>query len=318
MDTKDIEASMDRGDYTSNDIYGLAGILRAGKAAKRDGYERLSEDEFQRLDVIGLLLSKLEGVDPQHYTVGIGGDEWRRFGDAFSKLKRIVDSLRIEGIVDRVAFALGGTVHYHISERQAYSEYLYNQVRAILRKIIPPTEEGSTAVRSVEAIEVQEEINDLLDFKAFVERDGFKALWNDSKVCSRLKNGHQDAQSQFMAFLRGARIYTNSSQYKQVSEGAGFADVISIEKNGVKRLFELKVISSKHNRFQEGLFQLFDYICKEGLRTGYYIVFDARDPSKRDAQYEKKYLKEQKTIHIILIDIHQIAPTRKYRMQNSS
>ena len=234
MDTKDIEASMDRGDYTSNDTYGLAGILRAGKAANRDGYERLSEDEFQRLDVIGLLLSKLEGVDPQHYTVGIGGDEWRRFGDAFSKLKRIVDSLRIEGIVDRVAFALGGTVHYHIAERQAYSEYLYNQVSAILRKIIPLTEEGSTAVRSVEAIEVQEEINDLLDFPAFVERDGFKALWNDSKVCSRLKNGHEEiAQSQFMAFLRGARIYTNSSQYKQVSEGAGFADVISIEKNGV-------------------------------------------------------------------------------------
>lgn len=85
-----------------------------------------------------------------------------------------------------------------------------------------------------------------------------------------------------MAFLRGARIYMNSTQYKQVSEGADFADVISIEKNGVKRLFELKVISDKHNRFHEGLFQLFDYICKEGLRTGYYVVFDARDPSKAE------------------------------------
>lgn len=116
-----------------------------------------------------------------------------------------------------------------------------------------------------------------------------------------------------MAFLRGAKIYTNSSQYKQVSEGAGFADVISIEKNGVKRLFELKVISDKHNRFHEGLFQLFDYICKEGLKTGCYIVFDARDPSKRNAQYETEYSKEQKTIHVILIDIHQIAPTKNLR-----
>lgn len=69
MNVKNIEASMDRGDYTSNDIYGLAGIMRAGKAANRDGHERLSEDDFQRLDITGLLLSKLEGADPQHYTV---------------------------------------------------------------------------------------------------------------------------------------------------------------------------------------------------------------------------------------------------------
>jgi hypothetical protein len=78
------------------------------------------------------------------------------------------------------------------------------------------------------------------------------------------------------------------------------------------------VISDKHNRFHEGLFQLFDYICKEGLRTGYYIVFDARDPSKLNAQYEKEYSKEQKTIHVILIDILQIAPTKKFKMQTST
>jgi hypothetical protein len=53
-------------------------------------------------------------------------------------------------------------------------------------------------------------------------------------------------------------------------------------------------------------------------QAGYYIVFDARDPSKLNAQYEKEYSKEQKTIHVILIDILQIAPTKKFKMQTST
>ncbi len=47
MAIADIEASMDRGDCTSNEIYGLADILRADKAAKKAGYEPLSEDDFE-------------------------------------------------------------------------------------------------------------------------------------------------------------------------------------------------------------------------------------------------------------------------------
>ncbi len=264
------------------------------------------------------MLSKLESADPQHYSVGIGGDEWRRFGDVFSKLRRIIESLKIEDIIDHVGFALGGSAYYHIAERQHYKDYLYHQVRAVLRKIVPATEEATTSGRSVVDIELQEEINDLLEFKAFIERDGFKAFWNDSKVCSDLKNASEEnARAQFMAFLRGGRVYTNTSEYKEANEGAGFADVISIGKEGAKRLFELKVISDKHNRFQEGLVQLFDYICKEGLKIGYYLVFDARHPSKRNDQYEKVYPKDQKTIRVILIDIHQIAPTKKFKMQES-
>jgi hypothetical protein len=318
MNIGEIEASMDRGDYSSNEIYGLSGSLRADKNAKKAGYERLSEDDFERLDIVALLLSKLESVDPQNYTVGVGGDEWRRFGDVFSKLKRIIDSLEIEDIIDYVGFALGGSAHFHIVERQLYRDFLYNQIKAILRKVASASKEGATG-KYVEDIEVQEDLIDLTDFQVFVERDGFKALWNNSQVGSELKNHpEENARAQFMAFLRGAGIYNKASQYKEVSEGAGFADVISIEQNGAKRLFELKVISDKHNRFQEGLVQLFEYISKERLKVGYYIVFDARSPLKRSEQYEKIYHQGEKTIHVILVDIHQIAPTKKFRMESES
>lgn len=80
----------------------------------------------------------------------------------------------------------------------------------------------------------------------------------------------------FLAWEEG--IFIKGSHHREVPTRAGYSDVVRIERSGIKRLFELKVITIENNRFTIGLDQLFDYMCKEDVTVGYYLVFEARNP----------------------------------------
>lgn len=70
--------------------------------------------------------------------------------------------------------------------RDQYKDYLYNQIRFVIRKIQQPKIPTTNA--SAKDISTKEEINDLDDFRLFVEKDGFLAFWNNSGVGKSLKN----------------------------------------------------------------------------------------------------------------------------------
>jgi hypothetical protein len=223
----------------------------------------------------------------------------------------MIRALELEDIIDRVSPALGGTYFYHIAQRDLYKDYLYNQIRSVIRKIYQP--KISTSDTAANDTSTEEVINDLRDFRLFVEKDGFLAFWNDSGVGKNLKNHPEEiARAEFMAFLAGEGIFTKGSQHREVPTGAGYSDVVRIESSGIKRLFELKVIMKENNRFTVGIHQLFDYMCKEDVNVGYYLLFEARSPNHRSAKFEHEYNKNNKKILVTVIDIHPIAPTKKF------
>jgi hypothetical protein len=114
-----------------------------------------------------------------------------------------------------------------------------------------------------------------------------------------------------MAFLAGEDIFIEGSQHREVPTGAGYADILRIERSGIKQPFELKIITKKKNRFMIGLDQLFDYMCKEDVTVGYYLVFEARNPDHRNDKFEPEYDNDNKKILVTVIDIHPVAPTKK-------
>ena len=50
-------------------------------------------------------------------------------------------------------------------------------------------------------------------------------------------------------------------------EGAGRLDIIRIVESGIKRIFELKIISEAQNRYEGGFTQLVYYLTKEDIDT---------------------------------------------------
>lgn len=82
----------------------------------------------------------------------------------------MVKALELEDIIDYVGAALGGTCFYHIAQRDQYKDYLYNQIRFVIRKIQQPKIPTTNA--SAKDISTKEEINDLDDFRLFVEKMG--------------------------------------------------------------------------------------------------------------------------------------------------
>lgn len=308
MEVEEIEAQLDNNDFNSNEIYGLAGLLRSDREAKKKGYERITDDDIERINVTALLLQKLEQSPPKQYHVHLDQEDYKKFGDVYSKVKAMIKALELEDIIDYVSPVLGGAYYYHVAQRDKYRDYLYNQIRFVIRKVKQP-KKGQITPKD---IAIQEEVNDLKDFKLFVEKDGFLAFWNNSAVGKELKNHVEEiARAEFMAFLAGEGIFIKGSQFREIPEGAGYSDVVRIEQSGTKRLFELKVISKEKDRFKQGLAQLFDYMSKEDVSIGYYVIFDARHPDERKEAYEQEYTKGSAKILVTVIDIYPIAPTRK-------
>lgn len=110
-----IESQLDDCDFTSKQAYGLAANLNLDKRARKKGYERITDDDIERINVAGLLLAEVATANGNN--VNINKNEYDQFGDVHSKVKAMVKALELEDIIDHVGAALGGTYFYHIAQR---------------------------------------------------------------------------------------------------------------------------------------------------------------------------------------------------------
>jgi hypothetical protein len=170
MNIEDMDSELDDGDFTSMQAYELGASLIRDKKARKKRYERITEDDIERINVAGLLLSKYEVANANENNVNVNKNEYDQFGDVYSKVKAMIKGLKLEDIIDYVSAALGGTYFYHIAQRDQYKDYLYNQIRFVIRKVQQPKIPTTNA--SAKDIPTRDVINDLRDFRLFVEKDG--------------------------------------------------------------------------------------------------------------------------------------------------
>jgi hypothetical protein len=311
MKIEDIEDQLNRDDFSSQQVYELVTSLIRDKKAQKKKYERITDDDIERINVAGLLLSKSEVATTNQNNVVLNKNEYDRFGDVYSKVKAMIKELELEAIIDFVSAAIGGIYFYHIAQRDQYKDYLYNQIRFVIRKVQEPKIPTNAFVKDIPTREV---IRDLDSFRLFVEKDGFLAFWENSSVGKSLKNYPEEiAHAELLAFFAGEDIFIKGAQYREVPTGAGYSDIIRIESGGVKLLFEIKVIKENENRFTEGLHQLFYYMCKDDVTIGYYIIFETRSRNHRTDKFKSEYNKDnKKKILVTVIDIYPVAHTKKF------
>ena len=259
-------------------------------------------DSLERLRLALLLIEKFESSKP-NYNISFGRGDWSDDTLPFGRLKSFLEDLKYSDIIEHLVFALGGNGFFTVVKKFEFFkavEELVNEVKENLRK----TEE-----------EAQEEIikhfrNDIMgdfqEFKAFVEKDGFLAFWENNKVNGTLKNHPEEiGKSQLMAFLTG-----RGTGYlaREVPTGKGFQDIIFVQDPKSPVIIETKVLSAEVNKYEEGKFQLKDYVQKNSHNEGYYVLFQT-DNYYDDASFEEENIK----INQIVIKIAPQAPTKAFR-----
>ena len=259
-------------------------------------------DSLERLRLALLLIEKFESSKP-NYNISFGRGDWSDYTLPFGRLKSFLEDLKYSDIIEHLVFALGGNGFFTVVKKFEFFkavEELVNEVKENLRK----TEE-----------EAQEEIikhfrNDIMgdfqEFKAFVEKDGFLAFWENNKVNGTLKNHPEEiGKSQLMAFLTG-----RGTGYlaREVPTGKGFQDIIFVQDPKSPVIVETKVLSVEANKYEEGKFQLKDYVKKNSHNEGYYVIFQTNNYYD-DASFEEENIK----INQIVINIAPQAPTKAFR-----
>jgi hypothetical protein len=58
MKLEDIESKLDDHNFTSKQAYNLAASVIRNKTARKKEYERITDDDIERINLAGLLLSK--------------------------------------------------------------------------------------------------------------------------------------------------------------------------------------------------------------------------------------------------------------------
>ncbi len=279
----------------------------------------ICSDDYQILKLARLLIIKIN-TDASKNHISITGDDWRKEGVDFSLIKFWMDDLEINRIIAYKFIALGGNAGFEVVRRRDFLKFIYDEVNNVINNlrlnqesIIQPKELITTDVTSQIQQRRETEIhNTLLSFKQFVERDGWRALWTDGSIkTENIKNCPEEiGKSQLMAFLKGYSITfeIRHNTFQEVPEGAGFCDVIHIDHFGRKFVFELKIWRGQQY-FDTGIKELDSYLYHEGLNEGFYILFDTRIREKNSIITPIR-TKNNKTIHVVQIDIAQIPPTR--------
>ena len=277
----------------------------------------ICEDDFQVLRLARLFIIKLLDTNGQRNHVQITRDEWREENINFSLIKFWIDDFELNRLISHKFYALGGHAGFDVVRQRDLLSYIYDEIKNVIDNLRLDSE--SPEIISTDVTEqVQErretQIKNTLDqFKQFVERDGWRAFWTNGTVrANNLKNHPEEiGKSQIMAFLKGFGITfeIHHNTFQEVQEGAGFCDVIHIDHLGKKFVFELKIWRGD-SYYQTGITELGNYLSHEHLDEGFYIIFDprVRDKTSLDSSIQTE---NNKRIHIIQIDIAQIAPTRQ-------
>lgn len=305
----DIYNWLDQRDFESREAIVTANFLKGKIEEKAQDYVRITSDDIQRIHLIAVLLKKVENLDASN-SCSVRPEEYAAYGDVLSKLRFILDDLKTNRIIDRLDWILGGACFFHVVDIGKFKDFMYDEIRAVLKKVKTGTRDASIGI-SLEERDDNRMLQQLDHFQKFVERDGFLAFWKNSSVGNELKSYPEEiGRGELMAFLSGLGFFDRGSEFREVHEGAGRSDIVRVEVGGKKRLFEVKVISEDQNRYEEGFTQLFDYMQKENVDTSFYVVLEARPPTKRTT-FEPERLKDGKKVLVKRIDIYQIAPTKK-------
>lgn len=279
----------------------------------------ICEDDIQVLKLARLVILKLLNTDSSQ--IQITGEDWRQENIDFSLIKFWIDDFELNRIISYKLYALGGHAVFNLVRQRDLLRYVYDEINAVINNLRLGTESAEKKDEIVvtdlsEQIQEKREshiINSLESFKQFVERDGWRAFWIDGSVrTNRLKNQPEEiGKSQIMAFLKGygIKFEIRHNTFQEVQEGAGFCDVIHIDHFGIRFVFELKIWRGKAYH-QTGIKELDSYLSHENLDEGFYVIFDKRTRDKT-ALITPITTDLGKIIHIIQIDIAQIAPTNQ-------
>ena len=279
----------------------------------------ICEDDIQVLKLARLVILKLLNADSSQ--IQITGEDWRQENIDFSLIKFWIDDFELNRIISYKLYALGGHAVFNIVKERDLLRYVYDEINAVINNLRLGTESAEKKDDIVvtdlsEQIQEKREshiINSLESFKQFVERDGWRAFWIDGSVrTNRLKNQPEEiGKSQIMAFLKGygIKFEIRHNTFQEVQEGAGFCDVIHIDHFGRRFVFELKIWRGE-TYHQTGIKELDSYLSHENLDEGFYVIFDKRTRDKT-ALITPITTDLGKIIHIIQIDIAQIAPTNQ-------
>ena len=280
---------------------------------------RIHDEDIQILRIARLLIIK--HIQSANHHMNISGTDWREHSINFTMVRFWLDDLELNRIIAHKILGLGGTAYFEIVRTRDFLNFIYDEIKNVMNQIQLPQEEAvtetsvqiSSDVREIQStIEQRREteiLNALNQFKQFVERDGWKAFWENGSTRHDIKNSPEEiGKSQFMAFLKGYGITfeVHHNTFQEVQEGAGFSDVIHIDHRGNRFLFELKIWNGPRY-YETGITELESYLSHEGLTEGYYIVLDKRKIDK--SLLETPRTINGKTIQVIQIDIAPIPPT---------
>lgn len=279
----------------------------------------ICEDDIQVLKLARLFILKLLNADSSQ--IQITGEDWKQENIDFSLIKFWIDDFELNRIISYKLYALGGHAVFNLVRQRDLLSYVYDEIYAVINNLRLGTESDEKKDEFVvtdltEQIQENREshiINSLESFKQFVERDGWRAFWTDGSVgTNRLKNQPEEiGKSQIMAFLKGygIKFEIRHNTFQEVQEGAGFCDVIHIDHFGIRFVFELKIWRGEVYH-QTGIKELDSYLSHENLDEGFYVIFDKRIRDKT-ALITPITTDSGKVIHIMQIDIAQIAPTNQ-------
>ncbi len=107
-------------------------------------------------------------------------------------------------------------------------------------------------------------------------------------------------------------VLTLATKHKQ-HFGKGFQDIIFVEDPKSPIIIEIKVLSKDVKKYEEGKFQLKDYVNKNSCNDGYYIIFQNSNYYNDDS-FDEDGIK----INQITINIAPEAPTTSFRENKTS
>jgi hypothetical protein len=127
-----------------------------------------------------------------------------------------------------------------------------------------------------------------------------------SRAAGKLRPKPEEiAQSMLTAFVLGVLSNGSGSVFRELASGTGFVDIV-VMLSTIPHLVELKVQRDKFT----GPAQLGTYMHLESRKSGWLVVFDAREKSKKTPIQEVIKVASG-TIRVIVIDINPIPPSRQ-------
>jgi hypothetical protein len=145
----------------------------------------------------------------------------------------------------------------------------------------------------------------LLGFQRATRARIVDPFW-ESRAAGKLRHRPEAiAQSILTAFVLGVLANGSGSLFRELKSGTGFVDLV-VMLSTIPHLVELKI---QRDQFT-GPAQLGNYMLIENRKSGWLVVFDARNQSKK-TPIPKVVKVASGTIRVIVIDINPVPPSRQ-------